>query len=220
MRHSVVWDTECTPDYGDCGCDNRVGEFEDISQRVDQFGDRFRALGWERTKAIWTVPQAFGGSSYWSRVPTGNEWTVQSLLAITHGALGLFYPVHPNTLDLPCFTGIVAWNAPTSSDIIDAATSIGQQLIPSLTNFTLNPRVKFATYVWQRVHFGIWRVDGHILVVGVNLNPHAQRTPLVQLPGWKSHTKMKVVYDDGGASFESGDLVLWGLGSVGLVVTV
>ena len=31
--YSVVWDTECTPDYGDCGC---VGEFEDISQRVDQ----------------------------------------------------------------------------------------------------------------------------------------------------------------------------------------
>ena len=28
--YSVVWDTECTPGYGDCGCDNCVGEFEDI----------------------------------------------------------------------------------------------------------------------------------------------------------------------------------------------
>ena len=90
--YSVVWDTECTPDYGDCGCDNCVGEFEDISRRMDQFGDRLRALGWERTKAVWTVPQAFGGSSYWSRMPTGREWVVQSLLAVTHGALGLFYP--------------------------------------------------------------------------------------------------------------------------------
>jgi len=93
--YSVVWDTECTPDYCDCGCDNCIGEFEDISRRVDQFGDRLRALGWERTKTVWTVPQAFGGSSYWSRMPTGREWVVQSLLAVTHGALGLFYPVPP-----------------------------------------------------------------------------------------------------------------------------
>ena len=91
---SAVWDTECTPDYGDCGCDNCVGEFEDISRRVDQFGGRLRALGWERTKAIWTVSQAFGGSSYWSRIPTGKEWVVQSLLAVTHGALGLFNSMH------------------------------------------------------------------------------------------------------------------------------
>jgi len=85
--YSVVWDTVCTPDFGDCGCDNCVGEFEDISRRVDQFGDRLGALGWERTKAIWTVPQAFGGSSYWNRVPAGNEWVVQSLLAVAHGPL-------------------------------------------------------------------------------------------------------------------------------------
>ena len=92
--HSVVWDTECTPDYGDCGCDNCVGEFEDVSRRVDQFHDRLRALGWERKKAVWTVSQAFGGSLYWSRIPTGREWAVQSLLAVNHGALGLLYPVH------------------------------------------------------------------------------------------------------------------------------
>jgi len=89
--HSVVWDTECTQDYGVCGCDNCVGAFEDISQRVDQFRDRLRAFGWERTKAVWTVSQAFGGNLYWSRIPTGKEWVVQSLLAVNHGALGLFY---------------------------------------------------------------------------------------------------------------------------------
>ena len=92
--HSVVWDTECTPDYGDWGCDNCVGEFEDISRRIDQFGERLGALGWERTKAIWTVPQAFGNASYWDRIPTGKEWVVQSLLAVTHGALGSFRFVH------------------------------------------------------------------------------------------------------------------------------
>jgi len=43
--HSVVWDTECTPGCGGCGCDKCTGEFKYISQRVNQFGDRSRALG-------------------------------------------------------------------------------------------------------------------------------------------------------------------------------
>ncbi len=52
--------TPCTPDYGDCGCDNCQGEFEDISNRMDEFAERLFDLGWDRTKAVWTVPQAFG----------------------------------------------------------------------------------------------------------------------------------------------------------------
>ena len=217
--HSVVWDTECTSDYGDCGCDNCVGEFEDISRRMDQFGGRLRALGWERTKAIWTVSQAFGGSSYWSRIPTGKEWVVQNLLAVTHGGLGSFYSLHQRTPSLLRFTGIIPWNDPTSSDIKDAATSLGQQLVPSLTSFALDPHATFVTCVWQRVHFGIWRAGDYTFIVGVNLGPQVRWIPLAQLPGWKAYTTLEVVFD-GGASFESGNLGLLDLGSVGFVVTV
>ena len=215
--HSVVWDTECTPDYGNCGCDNCAGEFEDISQRVDQFGDRSRALGWERTKAIWAVSQAFGGSSHWSRIPMGKEWVVQSLLAVTHGALGPFFSVHLYITGLPYLAGITPWNDPTSSDIKAAVTTLGQQLIPGLTSFALDPHTTFATYVWQRVHFGIWRAGDQTLIIGVNLNPQVWQIPLTQLPGWKAYTRLEVVYN-GGASFESGNLALWDLGSVGFVV--
>jgi len=74
-------------------------------------------------------------------------------------------------------------------------------------------------YVWQRVHFGIWRAGDRTLVVGVNLNPQVWRIPLAQLPGWKAYTRMEVVYN-GGASFESGNLALWDLGSVAFVVTL
>ena len=42
--------------------------------------------------------------------------------------------------------------------------------------------------------------------------------PLAQLPGWKGYTNLDVVYN-GGASFGLGNLALWGLGSVGFVVT-
>lgn len=216
--HSVVWNTSCTPDYGDCGCDNCVGEFEDMSQRMDQFGDRLEALGWERTEAVWTVLQAFGGSSFWSKMPTGQEWTIQSLLAVVHGALGLFYLVHhsspiPDSRGLP---GIVSWNDPTSSDIKAAAAAIGQQLLPDLTSYALNPHVVFTTYVWQRIHFGMWKVEYRTLVVGVNLDPQTREVSLEQLPGLEINEKLEVVYD-GGASFKSGSLVLEGLGSVGFV---
>jgi hypothetical protein len=59
---SNEWNTSCTPDFGDCGCDNCKGEFEDISVRMDSFKERLDVLGWDRTKAVWTVPQAFGGN--------------------------------------------------------------------------------------------------------------------------------------------------------------
>jgi hypothetical protein len=86
---SNEWNTTCTPDYGDCGCDNcfsipagdsnavppnstyygetvpadsDIGSYFDISDRVSSFKNRLEVMGWERTKAVWTVPQAFGGA--------------------------------------------------------------------------------------------------------------------------------------------------------------
>ena len=61
---SVRWDTPCTPDFGDCGCDNCVGSFEDISDRMDTFAYRLDVLGEKRNKTVWAVPQAFGGSEW------------------------------------------------------------------------------------------------------------------------------------------------------------
>lgn len=109
VTFSSQWGTVCTPDYGDCGCDNCKGEFEDIATRMDEFRERFEVNGWERTKAAWTVPQGFGNdtlvlvwnssftweltifiylSRYWKRFPTGKEFVVQSVVGINHGALG------------------------------------------------------------------------------------------------------------------------------------
>ena len=59
--YSVVWNTTCTRDQGDCGCDNCVGDFEDIRSRIHEYATRLEVLGWERSKSIWIVPQAFGG---------------------------------------------------------------------------------------------------------------------------------------------------------------
>jgi hypothetical protein len=60
--YSVVWNTSCTRDVGDCGCDNCRGDFEDIRDRMDDFTARLEVLGWERSKTVWTVSQAFGST--------------------------------------------------------------------------------------------------------------------------------------------------------------
>lgn len=57
---ALIKDTPCTPDVGDCGCDNCEGSFEDISNRMDDFTYRLWVDGWEREKAVWGVPQGFG----------------------------------------------------------------------------------------------------------------------------------------------------------------
>ena len=45
-------------------CDNCKGSFRDISTRMDEFKDRLFINGWERTKAVWTVPQGFGDETF------------------------------------------------------------------------------------------------------------------------------------------------------------
>jgi len=105
VTFSTKYNTPCTKDFGCCGCDNCEGRFEDISKRLDEARTRLRILGWEKTKLIWAVTQAFGGEEYvpffchvskiyslgsrfWSRPPTGREWLAQALLSINHGARG------------------------------------------------------------------------------------------------------------------------------------
>jgi hypothetical protein len=61
--YSVIWDTECTPDFGRCGCDDCKGFVYDITARVQTFKNRFNILGYDRSKAVWGTPQAFGSGA-------------------------------------------------------------------------------------------------------------------------------------------------------------
>jgi hypothetical protein len=63
VTFSEPWGTECTPDYGDCGCDNCKGSLRDISDRLEDYRERLYANGWHYTKALWSVPQGFGNQS-------------------------------------------------------------------------------------------------------------------------------------------------------------
>lgn len=104
--YSTIYDTPCTPDYGDCGCDNCVGDgIQDVIRRLDGFYNR---LYWDGNKgvAVWSVVQAFGNqryvlvswlgvladqwTSFWNRYPTGREFVAQAIVSLNHGARGKF----------------------------------------------------------------------------------------------------------------------------------
>ncbi|KAH9956094.1 hypothetical protein BC827DRAFT_1386157 [Russula dissimulans] len=158
--YSVVWDTPCTPIQGACGCDNCVGNFEDIRNRMIDFATRLEVLGWERSKTVWTVPQGFGAAEHWSRKPTGAEFLVQTIVAVNSGA-----------------RGSVSWTDPTTLDIKANASAFALAL-PELTPFLLSspltrPPVHFTHVVTpNRLDFGVWvsPEEGKTLVLGANLN--------------------------------------------------
>ncbi|PPQ72323.1 hypothetical protein CVT24_004542 [Panaeolus cyanescens] len=160
---STVWKAPCTPDFGDCGCDNCIGQFEDISTRMDEFRDRLFVNGWDRTKAVWTVPQGFGPESYWPRPPTGLEFVVESILGINHGALGS-----------------VSWDDPTTADI-KSSGSLLALAIPKIVPFLSNPATTFRQVTVSRVDFGLWSLNGQTLILGTNMNYSTQVIRILDL---------------------------------------
>ncbi|KAH8989013.1 hypothetical protein EDB86DRAFT_3047515 [Lactarius hatsudake] len=192
--YSVPWHTPCTRTQGLCGCDNCVGDFEDIRNRMDEFATRREVLGWERSKRVWTVPQGFGSQDYWSRTPTGAEFLVQMIVAINAGA-----------------RGSVSWTDPTTAGIKAAASAFARAL-PELTPFLLSsslsqPPVHFSHVITSnRLDIGVWAsAEGTTLVIAANLNYFAVDVMLDEVLStteFKSLANRRMVLD-GGARIDS-----------------
>ncbi|CCO28464.1 hypothetical protein BN14_02459 [Rhizoctonia solani AG-1 IB] len=168
---STVWNTPCTPELGDCGCDNCKGQFEDIADRVDQYRDRLVWQGRSRDTVVWSVPQAFGGESYWSRKPTPQELVLEMLLALNHGSLG-----------------IMPWIDNASSPGMRSSISPLAKAIPAVTSYILGgnsvtsrPKVTGAS----RVDVTSWSTGGKTLLIALNLNDESVQAH-VQLDGLNS----------------------------------
>ncbi|KAG9312366.1 hypothetical protein JVU11DRAFT_6739 [Chiua virens] len=225
---SNEWNTSCTPDYGDCGCDNcisipagdtaavppnttyygaedvpansGIGTYFDISDRVASFMNRLEVMGWERTKAVWTVPQAFGGAQYWVSTPTGGEWVVQSILGINQGALG-----------------IVPWNDPTTPDIKTSASALALSL-PKITPYLFDHTSVRTAYVVEGISVATWKTATQTLVLAANTNYINGNV------NWKDigleGTGAMTVYTSGMAEPVTGGFTLGPVGSVAFVVDV
>ncbi|EJU00465.1 hypothetical protein DACRYDRAFT_109183 [Dacryopinax primogenitus] len=150
--YSVRWNTSCTTELGDCGCDNCIGSYTDITTRVGEFAFRTQMTGRQRNLTTWHVPQGFGSSEYWAVTPTGQEWLVQCTLAINHGA-----------------RAIVPWVEPTTSSIENSARKLSQSL-PVLTAFLFDPKaITGSILTSSTVDLTYWKTTHGTLLMAVNM---------------------------------------------------
>ncbi|KAH7882792.1 hypothetical protein F5I97DRAFT_320442 [Phlebopus sp. FC_14] len=154
---SPVWHTECTPDFGHCGCDNCKGSLIDIRSRIQTYKNRLEILGYDRTKTVWTTPQAMGSGAYWSTTPTGQQWAAMGLTSLNHGATGSMSFQYPTT------TGNVTTIEGTATNFTVLTTDIIQP-------FVVDPSVAFVGYDYKGVDAGLWNNGTAYLLVVANLN--------------------------------------------------
>ncbi|KAG4441424.1 hypothetical protein IFR05_003111 [Cadophora sp. M221] len=102
---SIPWNTPCNLTYGDCGCDNCVGELTDVSTRLDDIQSYQENIQGKGSKPTWAVIQAFGEQDYWKSIPSVAEVENMMMLAINHNAKGLTYWIYPSTAEVNVGSG-------------------------------------------------------------------------------------------------------------------
>ncbi|KAI0031806.1 hypothetical protein K488DRAFT_51309 [Vararia minispora EC-137] len=194
LTFSSVWHTPCTPDQGVCGCDDCVGGWGDIRDRVAAFKERMVVLGWERSKSVWTVPQGFGSTEYWDRTPSGAEWLVEALVALNAGA-----------------TGVVSWADPTTPSIKSAAATLARSA-PALAQRMFSPTAARAQRTTAGgIDVGLWNDSstGEVLLIAANLNYASANVSLDELfgaPGSSARVENVSMVMDGGARVVGNDV--------------
>ncbi|ORX39556.1 hypothetical protein BD324DRAFT_648197 [Kockovaella imperatae] len=119
---SKTYNTIVTENFGVSGCDGCVGNFYDISNRVEASRDRARLRGQWRNKPTWIVPQSFDDAQleFWYRAPYGSENACNNILGWNHGA-----------------QGSVAWNSQYSTQELLRNSSAIAHLVFSQRRFLL-----------------------------------------------------------------------------------
>ena len=151
--YSKVWNSTCNETYGDCGCDNCVGELQDVSNRLDSYLDYQKWIG-EPEKPLWSVLQAFSDGGYWGRDPTDDETWGMILLSLNHRA-----------------KAVMSWTFPTSKLLAYAHGAFSKvATAPPVSNFLLGAeptQIKFEGRPLLDVSY--WKAGGQIMVGVANL---------------------------------------------------
>ena len=198
VTNSQPWGTVCNTTYGDCGCDDCKGDFEDISERLDLFAQYQSWLGGP-PKTSWGVPQAFGNESYWTRYPTADEEVLMAILSINHDA-----------------KGIVAWDYPTQPDLQSITSSLSKTLTTlQVANFILGaPTVALQVTGATRVDAASWKVGSQMLVSVTFLEyDDSSASVTISLPAAASSVD-SVLWGDGGWTVSDGSLLKSGLSAL------
>ncbi|KAG1774025.1 hypothetical protein EV702DRAFT_1280913 [Suillus placidus] len=177
---SPVWNTECTPDFGHCGCDNCQGQMWDVKTRVQTFKDRLNILGFDRTKSVWTTPQAFGSAAYWNTTPTGMQWAAMGFTSFSHGAIGSKSYQYPTTTN----------NQTTIEGTAAYLTVLIQNYVQP---FMVDPNATLVNYRYQGVDAGVWYNGTSYLLLVVNMNNSQVYAPYQNMGlGWITNATKQV----------------------------
>ncbi|KAF9239477.1 hypothetical protein BU15DRAFT_61981 [Melanogaster broomeanus] len=131
VTHSNEWNTPCdttavqpnsTLPAGYVPANSGIGTYFDISDRVASFKNRLEVMGWERTKAVWTVPQAFGGEN----IKASASAFAMSLPKITPF---LFDPAAVRTTYVVGGASVATWGAGSQTLVLATNTNYINQTV-------------------------------------------------------------------------------------------
>lgn len=140
---------------------------------------------------VWIVPQAFGGSEWWTREPTGAELRLMSWLGLIEGATGSQYFIRHGLSGFP--KSPVTWAA-ASQVALEAAA-----LTPALLSAEASPTV--ITEEGSGIHAAAWRHDGQVIVAVANTENRPVPMRL-QLPDLTVVGDAEVLYEERSLAFD------------------
>ncbi|KAG6377717.1 hypothetical protein JVT61DRAFT_14488 [Boletus reticuloceps] len=112
-----------------------------LASRASRIG--LNILGYDRTKTVWSTPQAFGSGAYWNTTPTGPQWAAMGLTSFSHGATGSISFQYPTT------TG-------NTTTIEGTATALTVVIAETVQPFLVDPEVTHETFNVGGVDAGLW----------------------------------------------------------------
>ena len=192
---SGPYGTVCNTTYGDCGCDDCNGDFEDVSVRLDMFANYQDWIG-GAPKTLWGVPMAFGNETFWSRFPTEDEEVVMNMLSINHNA-----------------KAIVMWDFPTQPGLTSVTSQLSKTLVAQdVTGLLLgSATMPLVANGADRIDAAGWIVGNQMLVSVVFLQYDAALADItIALPG-SVESVGSIHWGAGGWTIEDGKLVKKGL---------
>lgn len=164
---SVVYNTVCNRTYGRCGCDDCIGNLQDISTRLDRF-EKYQHWTGSIPKPVWGALQAFGNETFWNRYPTSAEEVSMTMLSLNHNA-----------------KGIVMWDWPTSQPITLVTRKLGKVLTAvGVTEFLLGSRtIRLKAEGQTEMDVAGWKLNNQMLVSISSLQtPNWTNTVTIKLP--------------------------------------
>lgn len=142
---------------------------------------------------VWMVPQAFGGSEWWTREPIGPELRLMSWLGLIEGATGIQYFIRHGLSGFP--KSPVTWSA-ASQVALEASA-----LTTALLSTEAPPTV--ITEQNSGIRATAWRHEGQVIVVAANTENRPVPMQL-ELPDLTIQGDAEVLYEERSLAFDTG----------------